>query len=202
MELKRISRDKGFSMVELMIVVSIIGVLASVSVPMFKKYMAKSKTSEAKVQLAAAYTSLHSFFAEFDMYHTCLKYMGFNPAAEIESRFYAVGFDSEAEGVSFDSNVHQNAVFSGMSDSECPLASVSVANQTYFESGKGHGGLTVDKAAFDASGSSSIGNQSTGAQTFNVLAVGIISADHVSTSENSVFIINEDKVISNLRTGY
>jgi type IV pilus assembly protein PilA len=58
------SAQEGFTLVELMVVVAIIGVLSAVAVPNFKKYQAKSKSSEAKLQLSAAYTALQSFFSE------------------------------------------------------------------------------------------------------------------------------------------
>ena len=53
----KLNNQSGFTLVELMIVVAIIGVLSAVAVPNFKKYQAKAKSSEAKVQLAAAYTA-------------------------------------------------------------------------------------------------------------------------------------------------
>jgi type IV pilus assembly protein PilA len=43
----RLRRGGGFTLVELMIVVAIIGVLAAVAIPGFQRYLAKSRASEA-----------------------------------------------------------------------------------------------------------------------------------------------------------
>jgi len=54
---KRMHDQKGFTLIELMIVVAIIGILAAVAIPNFLKYQAKSKQSEARVLLSGLYTS-------------------------------------------------------------------------------------------------------------------------------------------------
>lgn len=63
-----LKNDKGFSLVELMIVVAIIGVLAALAVPKFQSFQAKAKQSEAKSNLSHIYTLEQSYFGEHDAY--------------------------------------------------------------------------------------------------------------------------------------
>lgn len=55
---------KGFTLIELMIVVVILGVLAAVAIPAFVRYIRRAKTSEASNNLAEIYRSSTRYFAE------------------------------------------------------------------------------------------------------------------------------------------
>lgn len=58
----------GFTLIELMIVVAIIGILAAIAIPNFLRFQLKAKSSEGKVNLAAIRTAEESFFAEYGSY--------------------------------------------------------------------------------------------------------------------------------------
>lgn len=68
--MKRLSvnREAGFSLVELMIVVAIIGILAALAVPRFQSFQAKARQSEAKNNLSHMYTLEMSYYGDNDKY--------------------------------------------------------------------------------------------------------------------------------------
>jgi len=68
---------KGFTLIELMIVVAIIGILAAIAIPNFLRFQLKSKSSEGKVNIAAIRTAEESYLAEFGEYVAA----AVNPAA-------------------------------------------------------------------------------------------------------------------------
>jgi type IV pilus assembly protein PilA len=66
--LSMLKGKKGFTLIELMIVVAIIGILAAIAIPNFLKFQAKSKMSEAKTNLGAIYTGELAYFGEQNKY--------------------------------------------------------------------------------------------------------------------------------------
>jgi type IV pilus assembly protein PilA len=70
---------KGFTLIELMIVVAIIGILAAIAIPNFVKFQARSKQSEAKANLKAMFTAEKAFFQEKDRFSSYVSEVGFAP---------------------------------------------------------------------------------------------------------------------------
>jgi len=60
--------NKGFTLIELMIVVVIVGVLSALAVPRFMRAATKSKQSEAREILKQIYTMERAYFIEHETY--------------------------------------------------------------------------------------------------------------------------------------
>ena len=103
---KRVKEDHGFTLIELMIVVAIIGILAAIAIPNFMTYQAKARQSEAKVGLGGIFTTAVSYFAENWTYTATPTLLGYRPAGAPKYSFMFNG-----------------AINTGTTAAACPAAS-------------------------------------------------------------------------------
>lgn len=66
--LKKHRNQKGFTLIELMIVIAIIGILAAIAIPQFSSYRAKSYNAAALSDIRNLKTDLEAYYAEWDEY--------------------------------------------------------------------------------------------------------------------------------------
>ncbi len=85
----------GFTLIELMIVVAIIGLLAALAIPNFIKFQARSRQSEAKANLKAYFTAQKAYYGDKGVYCTELDAVGFAP--ERNNRYQYNGTASDGK---------------------------------------------------------------------------------------------------------
>ena len=66
-------RFHGFSLMEVMIVVVIIGILAALAYPNLEKYLKRARQTEAKTNLSAIYTAQKIYFSLHQSYADDIK---------------------------------------------------------------------------------------------------------------------------------
>jgi type IV pilus assembly protein PilA len=201
-----ITQNQGFTLVELMVVVAIIGILSSVAIPNFRRYQAQSKTSEAKLQLSGLYSAQTSAFAEYGTYVSCLPTIGFDPSPEFGQRYYAVGFSAAQD------TPNAAAVTNGLT--------TCAAGGTFLNAAAGAG-----TSNFGFGAAKRVGNVTASAETwyntavtatipaagntFVAAAAGPIHPDFVATGAGAalasgcdVWQINQVKVLAQFRRGF
>lgn len=79
----------GFTLIELMIVVAIIGILAAIALPAYQDYTARSQMSEALTLASGARTSVSEFYANNGHFPLNNTSAGLAAAADIKGKYVA-----------------------------------------------------------------------------------------------------------------
>ncbi|MGE0615500.1 MAG: type IV pilin protein [Bacteriovoracia bacterium] len=86
------NKNSGFTLIELMIVVGILGLLTTLAKANFDRSASRARQVEAKIALSAIYTVEKTFWMEAGTYSACLNNIGYG--MEGTRRYYTIGYRS------------------------------------------------------------------------------------------------------------
>ena len=98
--------QKGFTLVELMIVVAIIGILAAIAIPAYTDYIARSQASEAVTLMSGAKTPVAEFYADKGVWPNT---GSFNSLVKQQSGKYVATLVPSDDGTNFTVTATMNA---------------------------------------------------------------------------------------------
>jgi len=131
--MKHLQRQRGVTLIELIVVVIIVGILAAVAIPSYRNYVMRSQRADAKDALLALATAQEKFYLQCNTYATaignapnCLA-TTLQGAATSQNGWYALAIAGGANAVAFTATATAIAGQNQFQDEECRTFRVTQA---------------------------------------------------------------------------
>jgi type IV pilus assembly protein PilE len=90
----KMNKNQGFTLIELVIVVAIVGILSAIAMPMYRDYVVRANRTEAKTALAAVALAQERYYSVNNQYSTTIASLGtvmsLNSSGVTENGFYSI----------------------------------------------------------------------------------------------------------------
>ena len=96
--MRTVRNEKGFSLIELMIVVAIIGILAAIAIPSFLNYQIRACQTEAKQMLGSIRSMQGAYKTENNVFASSLEVLGWQQPANARYVYSTDGTVAKATG--------------------------------------------------------------------------------------------------------
>lgn len=191
---RTLKNQAGFSLVELMIVVAIIGILATVAIPNFTRFQAKSRQSSGKSLLAGYYSAQKATYSEFQYYPGNFRGAGYRPEGQLSYRLEAV--DNAVTGTA-----QTNPADMGAAASSCIATSVTLGAAVCGVEYTTNGNAWTELASANVGASipacvEAIGGAMGAMGTFTACVGALIGGTQADT-----WSIDQNKLVSNTQNG-